>query len=289
MTPDRLALYTGHPPWGGWENAALLPWQATMTGLEGGPGYAASIGPLLLTLGALAWLGWRSHARDAQRGLRLAAVLAVAGLVVWAAAGRMSGLLIQSRLYFGLFPAFAVLAAAGFRGLDGFEWPGVRLGRIAGVVCLLVMGLAVLQTGVEALRDRTPAAFLGTNAPTDYLAGSLGMVQFAMEAVNDLPDGARILMLYEPRGLACAPRCDPDEFLDRWAADAAAHGRDPAETIAAWRSAGYTHLLYHRTGAEFFRDDPRFPPEDWLALDAVITSLDPVVDLDGVYLLFAIP
>ncbi|HUF36887.1 MAG TPA: hypothetical protein VMN57_00035, partial [Anaerolineales bacterium] len=289
MTAERLVLYTGQPAWGGWENAVLLPWQATMTGLEGAPGFAASIGPLLLALGVLAPLGWGSLSPDARRGVRQAAVIAAVGLVTWAVAGRLSGLLIQSRLYFALFPALAVLAGAGFRGLDRFDWPGVRLGRIAGLVCLLVLGLNVLQTGAGALRDGAQAAFLGLKELESYSTGKLGMYHLAMAAVNDLPSAARVLMLYEPRGLACVPHCDPDEFLDRWTTDAAANRHDPNAIIAAWRSAGYTHLLYFRTGAEFFREDARFPAEDWLALNAVVNALEPVVDLDGVYILFVLP
>jgi hypothetical protein len=289
MTPLRLALYQNQPAWGGWENALLLPWQAVVQGLEGAPGFGASLGAPLLAFGALAWVGWRGRAAHEQDAIRLAARFAIAGLVVWAIAGRVSGLLIQSRLYFAIFPAFGVLAAAGFTALEKFHWPGVRLGRIAALLFALVFSLNLLQLARLSLERGAPQTLLALQSTDDYLAANLGMTHLAMQALAALPPAARPLLLWEPRGCACLPACDPDEILDRWVSDARAGQHDPAAIFAAWRQAGYTHVLYYRAGADQFRADPRLTPADWRALDATLARLTPVLDLNQIYTLYALP
>ena len=289
MTALRLDLYAGRPPWGGLAEVLLLPWGASITGLEGAPGFAATIGPVLLAFGALAGVGWRDRAKRGRLRLVQLAVFTLAGIGVWMAASRFSLYLVQSRLYFVFFPAAAILAGAGFQNLERFRWPGVRLGRIAGVLLGVVLGLNVFQLGTEVLQRGAFQVITRQKPAGDYLAESLGMYQFAMSATAELPDSFRVLLLFEPRGLPCLPGCDADEILDRWKTDAEAARHVPEEILAGWQEAGYTHVLYHRAGAEFFRDDPRYRLDDWLVLNAVIITLEPVIDLGGVYALFALP
>ena len=59
MSSLRLALYQGGEAWGNWLDFVFLPVRATLMGLEGGPGYSASIGPLLVGLSLAAVLIWR--------------------------------------------------------------------------------------------------------------------------------------------------------------------------------------------------------------------------------------
>ncbi len=289
MSALRLALYQNQPAWGGWENVWLLPWQAATSGLEGAPGFGASIGPLLLAFGALAWLGWRTRPADERTAIRSVAIFSVAGIVVWAVAGRVSGLLIQTRLYLALFPGFAALAAAGFRGLERFRWEGVRLGRIAMLLLMGVMALNIFQLSADALRKGVPQTLFGLQTQSDYLNKNLGMYQLALAAVAELPADADVLFLWEARSFACARACEPDEILDRWVTDARAVGYVPADILAAWRQAGHTHVLYYRAGADLFRGDPRLLPEDWRALEETLALLPPITDLNQIYTLYALP
>lgn len=289
MTDLRLALYTGLPAWGGWENALLLPWQAVVTGVGGGPGFGASVGPLLLAFGALFWIGRQGRPEAERRSLTTAGAFALAGLIVWAAAGRVSGLLIQTRLYFVLFPAFAFLAAAGFQNLARIEWPGVRLGRIGAALLVLALGLNVLAAGRHLAASRALPYILAQESESDYLRHNLGMYALAMEGVAALPGDSQTLFLFEPRGLACTPACDPDEFLDRWFVDARAADYDIDSVLAGWRSAGWTHVLVYQAGAEQFTGDPRFREADFQALAKLEAGLPAVVRLNGIYLLAEIP
>ena len=133
--------------------------------------------------------------------------MALGGLALWALGNQLSGNLIQTRYYFSIFPAFAVLAAAGEYGLRQLHIPRVRLERISAALVLLALGLNLLEVGHSVLKQGSPQAALGIKSEAAYLADNLGWFQPAMQAVRDLPEGARTLLLYEPRSLYCAPRC----------------------------------------------------------------------------------
>ncbi len=289
MSAFRLQFYQGLPPWGGWENALLLPWQATITGVEAAAGFGVSAGPLLLALGGLSGIGWRRRRGDQQQLLRNAWLFCLAGWIVWALAGRLSGLLIQTRLYLGLFPVLAILAAAGFEALERFQWPGVRLGRIAAIAVLVVFGLNLFELTGQAVRREVPGYLFNQVADSDYLAQNLGMYALAMEAVDGLPEGARVKMLWEPRGAYCLPVCEPDEILDAWITTIREHGYDVDAVQEAWRRDSFTHLLYYASGREFYAQDDRYLPQDWQTLDDLLPQLETVADLNGIYLLYRLP
>lgn len=288
MSATRLHFYQNPAPGWDWVEALLLPWQATMTGVEGSGGYAATIGPLLLALGVFAGVGWRGQSAGRQTTLQTAALLSAAGLVFWAVAARGFAYAQQSRLYFAIFPALAVLAGAGFEQLSRLQLPGVRLRRVVGVFILLVLSLNVWQLAQHTVQQGAPQFLLGLLSKDDYLARNLGMTALAMRAVNDLPPEARVLMLWEPRSLNCLPRCIPDEILDRWL-EARARRASPAQLLASWRAAGYTHLLFYRFGAEYLRHDPRYTAEDWRTLEDLLARLPIQTDLNQVYTLYLIP
>lgn len=289
----RLDLYQGGPAWGNWQDVLLLPLRATYLGIEGAPGYSAAVGPLLLGLAVAAFVAWPGPPPRYRRTVRNAALVALPGLLVWMLAGRITGYLLQARLYFVLFPALAVLAGAGWAGLSRLVIASTRFNRLAGALIALVMLLAGFEVGMYTLRQGAPQVVLGLQTRQEYLANNLGWYAPAMQAVGELPPGARVLMLWEARSLYCASVCIPDEVLDRWAHDRQLLGGDGAEAgeqvLQAWRQAGYTHLLLHRAGMEFMRSEggPQ-RPEDWPLLDALLTSLPVVQDFGGAYQLYGL-
>jgi hypothetical protein len=285
MNAVRLALYQNQTAFGDWRDAVFLPWQATMLGTEGGAGYGVSIGPLLLAFGLLGWVGWRI--RQENIALSTIITLTLTGLVFWAVSGRLSALAIQTRLYMTVFPAVGLLAGAGFDMLERVQLPGVRLGRVAGVVLLLVFGFNILEVSEYSLRQGALQHLLGFSAPEEYQTTNLGMPALAFKTINELPDQARVLMLWEARSLYCTPSCFPDEIVDRWLADRSEYGAADA-ILASWRETGYTHLLVYQTGANYYRDDPRYPHEDWQTLDELLASLPVQTDLNQIYTLYSL-
>jgi hypothetical protein len=112
-----------------------------------------------------------------------------------------------------------------------------------------------------------------------------------MQAIQELPEASRVLMLWEPRSLYCLPKCDPDELLDRWLDDLrGTQSQLPSRAILeSWQTAGYTHLLYFRAGADYIRHhDNRYLASDWIALNDLLSGLSEPVNFGEVYFLYTI-
>lgn len=288
MDPMRLDFYQGQVVWAGWRELILLPVQATLQGVEGTPGFSASIGPLLLALGACSYVGFRQRSEDQRSTLKVAAIVALSGLTIWAGISRFSGFLIQTRFYFSLFPAFAFLAGMGYDGLSRISVPRVRLGRVVAWLVTLVLGLNLIKVGNTVLRQNNHNYLLANISKDEYLLNNLGWYAWVMESIAKLPAESRVLMLWEPRSFYCAPKCIPDEILDRWIHEARQRG-EVERILGSWRDEGFTHLLYYRQGAEFIqRDDNRYLDTDWQLLDALLGELSDPLEFGDVYALYAL-
>ncbi len=277
-------------PWGNALDLFFLPIRATLVGFDLADGYMFSIGPLLLALGGLAWIGYKKMLPLQRLAVQNAFVIAIVGLLVWAVGNQYSGRLIQTRYYMAVFPAFAALAAAGDWGLRQLTISRVRLGRLAAVVILLASGFNLLESGLKTIQSGAAPAAFGLKSQDSYLADNLGWFQLAMQTVNDLPQGSRALLLYEPRSLYCLPRCTGDEIMDRWKQARALNEDDAAKIKAAWMAEGYTHLLVYRQGVEFLveANDPNHTPDDLRTLNAFLSALPQPVMLGGVYELYSL-
>jgi hypothetical protein len=291
MSSYRLALYQGGAVWGNWLDFVLLPVRATLMGVEAGEGYSASIGPLLVGLGLAAGLIWKAPDGRQRSLVQLSAVVALTGCLVWMVGGRLSSYLLQSRLFLSFFPALVVLAGAGYAGFSRLNLSGVRLGRVAGYLILLVLGLNTFETGMQTIKQGAVKAVLGLSTPEQYLGDNLGWFEPAMQAVKNLQTGSHVLMLWEARSLYCLPICAPDDVIDRWWRDRYdGRGSTPAtpeEILQSWKAAGYTHLLFHRLGADFIRlQSSASQTDDWVALDAVLKQLTLVQNFGDTYVLY---
>lgn len=286
---DRFRLdFYPIPPWGDSVDTLLLPWQATMQGVEGSLGFSASIGPLFLACAPLAWLGFSSRLKTLRTVISTAGLFSLVGILVWMAGSTFSGYLIQSRLYFVIFPALAVLAGSGFASLSELNLGQVRFGRLASALVVLALFLTGLEVGAQTLDQGTLAFVLGSELRQDYLQANLGWYAPAMQTVNDLPENSSVLMLWEARSLECFPKCVPDEIIDRWLHDRYLYG-EPERVLDAWRNQGYTHLLYYQQGAGYIRQqDGRYTAEDWASLDNLLAQLPVAIDFDGVYVLYSL-
>lgn len=291
MSALRLHLYQNDSIWGGIWDWLILPLRATYLGIEGGQGYSASVGPLLLGFGLSAFFGWRLFTTRQRQALLLPMCVALTVLALWTVLGRMTVYLVQSRLYYAGFPALTVLSGAGYVALRRVHFPGIRLGRLAVLMALMVLGLTTFEMSALSLSQGALLNVLGMRSNQAYLKDNLGWYGPAMEAVRSLPAGSMILMLYEPRSFYCTPACYPDEILDRWLRDRYdGHEEQPAFSdaiLASWQAQGYTHLLYHKAGAEFERNDNQhYRPEDWEELEAMLAHLQPLTAFGEAYILY---
>jgi hypothetical protein len=276
-----------------WVETLSLPLNATIRGIQGTPGYGATISPLFLALCPLAFIGYRLRTESQRSTILTACVISIAGILVWMIASRISGLLIQSRLYVSLFPPLACLAGAGFSAMAEIKFSKVRLGRIIGVLVLLVFFLNAFEITLEIVQKDSLKTISGLESPESYLGRNLGWYHPAMEAIDDLPNDAQVLMLWEPRAYYCLPKCIPDEVLDRWGHELSMHS-DAEAIINDWVQTGTSHILFYKAGAEFIKEEQQdksssgITPSDWQELERLFSLLGKPVDIGPDYQLYSL-
>jgi hypothetical protein len=286
MDGIRLAFYQNREAWGGWQDIILLPLRATLIGIEGAPGYNATIGPILLAFGGLFWLGWRKFLQNQKNTIVNALWIIVTALAIWVIGSRFTEYLIQTRLYFTTFPAITVLVAAGFESVKQYTIPKLRIELIAKVMILLVMILLLSQMWTETISKGSLHRLAGLQTDSRYQKENLGFYTIAMESVLKNAEIKSVIMLWEPRSLYCYQKCDPDEVLDQWWR-AVRQWKQPEIILNQWRVKGYTHLLLYRHGADFVQDeDKRYYPSDWATLENLIEKLPPPVLFGDAYELY---
>jgi hypothetical protein len=263
-------------------HSLVVPLAATVLGHEQSPGFASDIGPLLLAL--LPGLFFLPSSE--RRPLLPLAFFLFTGWISWAVAGRVSGLLIQTRLYFVLLPAWAVLAGCGFQGYTRLSLGTVRGSRLVGAMTALVVGLSLTASLRAAAQANALAPILGSESPETYLSRRLGSYFASQESLGRLPGGSRTLFLWEPRGLYCPTECGPDAWIDEWLV---ARRTYPSAEAArqAWTARGFTHLLLFRPGRAFVeREDARYTAEDWTSLDELLGQATEVEAIGDAYTLY---
>ncbi|MEJ5226050.1 MAG: glycosyltransferase family 39 protein, partial [Anaerolineales bacterium] len=286
----RMAFYNFAPGQQDWSRLLLLPWLATVLGVEKGVGYSASIGPILLAFSPLSVLWWRQQLPGSPQRhvLSVAAVILVSGFLIWAVGSQFRGLLVQTRLYMVIFPAWTMLAAAGFAALAELKTAQVRFGNVAAALAALAMIFAMYETINRTLYADAAGATLGLRSEDSYIERNLGAYARALDTMRALPEGSRVLMLWETRGFYCEPRCDSDEIIDRWFHDWRTMG-NVEMVLERWRASGYTHLLLRTEGMNFVRTEDKdapYTPSDWAALEQLMSRLRVVETLGGAYTLY---
>lgn len=290
MDAVRIGVYQGAPTFGDWTDLFFLPLKAFLTGVEGTMGYSVSTGPLLLGLGVLAFLGWTEKSAEIQKTLGMVGGISLLGFLIWALGNQLSGYMIQTRFYFVLFPAFAVLAGFGYQSLSAINVKRAWFQKTIQGLVVGVLALNLVFLMKEVIHKGALALFFGEKTRAEYVYDNLGWYAAAVDAINQLPEGSKVMMLYEPRGYGCLPKCDQDEILDRWKTQYPLYGNYDS-MHSAWKTEGYTHLLVFYAGVEFLRsdNDPHHPLEDLQALDVYLVTLPAPVDFGGVYALYDIP
>jgi hypothetical protein len=285
----RMRFFTGMPL----ANAPLLmgviPLLQSTVGTYGAAPFGVTIGPLLFAFlpGALA----PRKEENSSDGFLLK-LFWLCLIVYWVAVGvgSLSSVgLTQPRVYLALFPGIALLSARGFEGLWNVRLARIRLGALAGVLAVLAMTVQVVGFGNAWVASGSPNFLAGAQSEQEYLENNLGWYARAMETVRSLPDGSRVLMLWEPRGFYCGEKCQADAAIDRWYLSMRMDGSAEA-ALAEWHRAGWTYVLIFDEGAKFERAGRmEYSPSDWTELDRLRSMLTPVPGFADGYSLYSIP
>jgi hypothetical protein len=276
-----------------------LPWTLTL-GLRDMNFYDGRVGPVfLLSLPFLVGWGLSIFGRPKSR-LRPQTLLALRALVgfslsqylAWMAGAISSRMLFQSRL---LLPACVALCGPVvfvYGELRTLDRPRFSLQRLIGLSVALVLAANLCHQFLSTLHQRPLPFLVGAENRADYLARNLGTHYAAMALLSDrLSDQDRVLLLWEPRSYYSQVPTEPDAILDRWPWLVSRHGNDLGAIAGELRVQGYTHVLYHRTGASLVRDAALDPlsESDWAALDRFLDRyLDKQAQVGQAYVLYAL-
>ncbi len=228
------------------------PWDAAIFGTEGGLGYEATIGPLLLGLLPLIFLVLRQPPRAPRNPiLRDLVIFSLMLYGFWLFGIAESKLLLQTRLLFPAFPGLAIMAAIAFDHVGDLDLPQFSLQRFIRLVVGLILGLTGLGYALGFAADNPLAYLVGAESRASYLTRHLGGYASAIQFVNrQLPADARVLFLWEPRSYYAQRSVQPDAILDLFA-HARTQARDADALAALWRQQGYTHILVSRGGLDY--------------------------------------
>jgi hypothetical protein len=152
----------------------------------------------------------------------------------------------------------------------------LNLGFIARAMVALVMVLTLLDSARILVTSGVHEYFSAEdNYWDDFLAYSLGWHYEAISQVNDLPAGANVWVLWEPRVLYCdEPRidCRPDSLMDAWYyARRTVDDGAPAAIANRWRADGADYLLVYEFGRTYEQDNHHlYDAADWAAWDKFV-------------------
>lgn len=246
----------------------IAPWEATILGQEGKASYEATVGPLLLACLPLLILVGRGQATQAtaRPALRDVVVFGVILYAFWLIGTAISRSLIQTRLLFPAFPAFALMGAVALDGLPAFDHPQFSLARFARWLVLLVLSLTLLERTLGFISLNPLLYLTGFETRDEYLAQRLTPPGYwdALQFLGHLPTSKAqtprspvgVLFLWEPRAYYApdSAAVQPDEILDTFA-----HLRyqyhDAAGIVRALREQGYQYMLLNRWGLDFQLSD----------------------------------
>jgi hypothetical protein len=266
------------------------PWDATVWGVEGGVGYEATIGPLLLSLLPLLGLVYGRLSGSERRWLWAAGAFFVALYAFWLWGVARTELLRQTRLLLPGLGLPALAAGLAVERLRASPADGLDLGWVVRVVLSVVLVLALLGTLLFTVREQPVRVLLGYESRDDYLMRRLGMYYLVVEDINhELPEDSVVLYLWEPRSYHCQLECLPDALLDRWLHTAHLRGHDADAIAESWRSDGVTHVLLHRAGLEHLLNrgvDPITPQGLQLLERLASQHMSLVASYDSVYELY---
>jgi hypothetical protein len=284
---SRPDLVERNPLWAG-----LIFFRAVLGGVQGGNGYDATLNPALAFLPLALLPGWRRLELEERRELAPVVIFVLTAYGAWVALTFITPLAEQTRLFFALFPALALLCVGGLAALAALDTPALRPSFIVRAALGLVFILSALEYGADFIEHQPLAYLSGQQGAAEYREQNLGWYAVAVEKVNALPAGSRVVFLWEVRSLDCLSieRCAPDVIIDRWWHLRRTLG-SADDVLARWQAQGFTHVLIYDTGVRFLKTQPDngYDPADWAELETLQMWLRLVEQMGDAYSLYAMP
>lgn len=286
----RAAWYASAGTGIGWKPSTLLalPWLLTL-GVQDANFWDGRTGPLLLLfLPVVVWAAFSRRFKDRPAAYNVLLLYALAHFAFWALGVIWSRSLWQSRLLLPGLVGLTPVIGWVWVNLNRLDLPQFSVSRFVNIAVAITLALTIVDVGLLTLKINPIPYIIGIESRAEHLTRRLGAHYAAMEQINqDLPPDAAIVFLWEPRSYYCHRDCRSDSILDEFPHLVHQHGS--AEAIAeAWRDAGVSHVLIHRSGLDFVLSES---PEkiDQTVLSALENRyLKEVFDVVGVYQVYTL-
>ena len=229
--------------------------------------------------------------RHGKRPFKYLILFALAQFLFWVLGVVFSQAVRQSRFLLPAFVALCPVMAWILEDLARFDTQQFSLRRLLGMVIVFVLLLNLVGQILQWLPVAPHTYVIGTDSEDALLTRMLGAQYKATQGINQLPEDAVVLFLWEPRSYYCQRECRADVLLDNLSH--AEYLYDDLEGIvSAWQADGITHLLSFDAGYQFLLDNPgdevgsRLPRDRELVNALFANYLEPVAEWDGAYSLY---
>lgn len=240
----------------------LVPLELAILGTEGTELYEATVGPLVvLSLGVLLFV-WSKVDRPVKALCAHMLLFVTLSYLFWLNGVARTALLLRARFLFFVFGVAAALGGVALARLPELRRPQLDVNWIVQVVVAISLSLILFTKTTSFLKTNPLPAIVGLESNASYLERRLGVYAAALDAVNDLPEDAKVEFLWETRSYGCEVECWPDPILDRFLHYTHYYGFDAKELAEYWRNEGYTHVLLHEAGLNFVVDRDFDPVSD---------------------------
>jgi Dolichyl-phosphate-mannose-protein mannosyltransferase len=241
----------------------VMPFAATILGVEKGDTYSFTAGAWLLTAPFLLLFGWRWLDVRGRSLARDCVLLSLPLLGFWIVMAAATGIGVQTRLMMMGMPLVAVAAALGFYSLSRAPRKPLDMRFMTRALIALTLIFSLLDAVRATVGAKIVPYLLADVSAEDYRAENLGVYSIAMNRLAELPQGSQVRLMFEPRTYYCPSNviCLGDILFDHWARPLQ-QGAAPDEVFQAWKAAGDDYLLVFNPGYDFNVQDPRFKDEN---------------------------
>lgn len=238
----------------GWQ-LPLLPFTATIFGVDNAEPYGFTVSPWLLPLPFLLLLVWKWVPERARQMAFGGALIEAPIFIFWAVSAANTGIAMQTRLMIVLLPISAVLGALAIDALAKAPDKPVHLSFIVRALFVITLVLSLKDTLTWFSRARVGTYLLGETSREEYLFTYLASYPATMARLGELPDGSQVRFLFDPRSYYCPPEitCIPDVVFDQWSG-LLAPDLLPDAVFRQWHERGDDYVLFFRHGYQAYMD-----------------------------------
>lgn len=271
----------------------LLPLN-TLLGHRDANFFDGRMGPLFLILAPFTiWILLSRTRQDSAAGWSLFAigVFSLLSFAAWTVGVINSSALWQGRLLFPALIPFAIPTALAWDSFKALDTSKLRTSLLVNAWVVVVLTLTVFDNAMFVIQRNPLAVALGAQTRQRYIERINPSYAALMSLMDELPLGAKVYSLFEPRTYGLPRPTQPDAIIYNFADDVYRYKTSDG-ILAHWKSEQYTHVIVYERGLDFMVQfgSTKFTPAIQDIFDESIARLTLVSQTpDQVYSMYQIP